>query len=89
MYKQLSLTGFPILLIAIASIGIGSQQAIAGNRMQDAMAEAKALAAKCQSSDSCSDCVEKDVIPGIIRKYRLESRRDISAVSAAARENCD
>lgn len=87
--KQLSLTGFSILLAAIASIGIVSQKASAGNRMQDAVSEAKALAERCQSSDSCSDCVEEDVIPGIIRKYRLESRREISEVSAAARSKCD
>ncbi|MEL6927412.1 MAG: hypothetical protein AAFO95_02110 [Cyanobacteria bacterium J06600_6] len=85
--KSLSLH-FSILLIAIASISVSSQKAIAGNRMQDAISEAKALAARCQSSDSCSDCVEKNVIPGIIRKYRLESRREISTVSAAAREKC-
>lgn len=88
MHKQLSLS-FSILFTAIALIGISSQKAIAGNRMQDAISEAKALAARCQSSDSCSDCVEENVIPGIIRKYRLESRRDISAVSTAAREECN
>ena len=95
MNKQLSVTGFSILFTAIALIGMGSQKAmpsasftIASNRMQDAISEAKASAAQCQSSDSCSDCVE-EVISSIIRKYRLESRREISAVSDAARENCD
>jgi|GEM_PF-5375206 len=89
MNKLLSATGFSILVTAIALIGISSQKATAGNRMQEAISEAKTLAAQCQSSDSCGDCVEENVIPGIIRKYRLESRREISEVSAAAREKCN
>lgn len=86
--QKLSLASFSLFFTTLALISVSSQQAIAGNRVQDAISEAKAQAARCQSSDSCSDCVE-DVIPGIIRKYRLESRREISAVSAAAREQCD
>ena len=89
MNRKLSARGFVILLAATTLISIGSHRAIAANRMQNAISEAKSLAANCRSADSCSDCVEENVIPAVIRKYRLESRREISAVSAAAREGCD
>lgn len=78
-----------VLLVATALISIGAHQAIAANRMQNAISEAKSLAASCRSADSCSDCVEKNVIPAIIRKYRIESRREISEVSTAARASCN
>ena len=89
MNRRISARSFIVLLLATALIGIGSHQAIAANRMQNAISEAKSLAANCRSADSCSDCVEENVIPSVIRKYRIESRREISAVSAAAREGCD
>lgn len=88
MNYKVSVSGFALLLITSAGVSFGSQQAIAANRMQDAIAEAQSLAARCRSSSSCNDCVEENVIPAIIRKYRIESRREISQISAAARANC-
>ena len=89
MNKKISFLSFTGLLLSATLIGFSSNKAVAGNRMQNATAEARALAAsQCGGSSSCSDCAKQSVVPAIVSKYRIESRREISEVTAAAIAGC-
>ena len=88
--RRISVRGLLVLLIAAALIGIGSHQAIAQNRIQLAVAEARSQAANCrvESFSYCVACVEQNVVPQIVQKYRIQSRRDYSIIVDAARQGC-
>lgn len=89
MNKKTSFLSFTALFISATLIGFSSSEAIAQNRMQNATAEARALAAaQCRGSSSCGDCAKQSVVPAIVSKYRIESRREISEVTAAALAGC-
>lgn len=89
MNRKISFLSFTTLLLSVAFLSFSSSKAIAQNRMQNATAEARALsAAQCRGSSSCGDCAKQSVVPAIMRKYRIESRREISEVTAAALAGC-